>query len=618
LSFDVDVCGTVLEQRCSREIGAVPESVGSPFELYQESSGGEHWHSRAHVNRHGEVPLRLRGYRMRSGDTELNGFRASPIVAIRTSEANVALAARRFWEEFPRAVSIAGNRLELGLWPRQFPDDHELQGGEQKTFRLAVAFDDDPVTSVPLAWYRSPLVAATDPEWYSAAQATSFLVPDSEDPHAPYLALVNAALDPEVGFAAKRERIDEYGWRHFGDLYADHEAAGHAGTDPVVSHYNNQYDAIYGFGLRFMKTGDVRWWLPMDELASHVIDIDVYHTTRDKAAYNGGLFWHTQHYTDAGTSTHRTYPRGAELGGGGPSAEHNYSTGLMLHYFLTGNVASREAAVGLARWVLSMDDGARSRFRWIDRGPTGLVSATGSASYHGPGRAPGNSITVLMNAHRLTGDRAFLEKAEELIRRCIHPADDIPARNLLDAERRWYYTVFLQALAEYLERKSELGERDRMFAYARASLLHYARWMMEHEYPYLEKPEILEYPNETWAAQDMRKCDVLDLASRHASDAERPRFLERADFFFRSSTTTLTGMTTRSLTRPLVLMLTHGYMHAWFRRNGLAERLPSTGAHYDFGKPIVFVPQRARAVRRAAILAGIAVSVAILGGFAMW
>ena len=54
---------------------------------------------------------------------------------------------------------------------------------------------------------------------------------------------------------------------------------------------------------------DPRWRVLMDDLARHVADIDIYHTVEDKAAYNGGLFWHTCHYVDAGTSTHRSYPR---------------------------------------------------------------------------------------------------------------------------------------------------------------------------------------------------------------------------------------------------------------------------------------------------------------------
>ena len=71
----------------------------------------------------------------------------------------------------------------------------------------------------------------------------------------------------------------------------------------------------------------------MTELASHVTDIDIYHTDRDKAAYNSGLFWHTFHYVAAGKSTHRSYPRHATgVCGGGPANEHNYTAGLLLHY----------------------------------------------------------------------------------------------------------------------------------------------------------------------------------------------------------------------------------------------------------------------------------------------
>ncbi len=141
----------------------------------------------------------------------------------------------------------------------------------------------------------------------------------------------------------------------------------------------------------------------MDELASHVRDIDIYHTADDKSAYAGGLFWHTAHYVDAGKSSHRTYMKAAGVGGGGPANEHAYSTGLMLHYFLTGEQASRDAAVGLAEWILGLDDGSRTPFRWLSRADTGLASKTHSLEYHGPGRGAGNAIVVLLNGHRLTG-----------------------------------------------------------------------------------------------------------------------------------------------------------------------------------------------------------------------
>jgi len=47
-------------------------------------------------------------------------------------------------------------------------------------------------------------------------------------------------IEGEHTFERKREVIDEYGWRHFGDIYADHEAVRHTKPSPLVSHFNNQ------------------------------------------------------------------------------------------------------------------------------------------------------------------------------------------------------------------------------------------------------------------------------------------------------------------------------------------------------------------------------------------
>ena len=91
--------------------------------------------------------------------------------------------------------------------------------------------------------------------------------------------------------------------------YADHEQAYYDGPRPVISHYNNQFDMVLGGILQLARTEDPAWWDLFEPLARHVVDIDLYHTTRDRPAYNGGLFWFTDHYLDAATSTHRTYSR---------------------------------------------------------------------------------------------------------------------------------------------------------------------------------------------------------------------------------------------------------------------------------------------------------------------
>lgn len=583
---------------CSPQLGSGLRPHACPVELYQDSSGGENWRSSNHVNRHGHVPLTLSGYRLISKDVAQAGARATPLIWLKGAGQEVGIAIEHFWQNFPKALEATTDSLTLRLFPRQYADVHEIQGGEQKTHTFFVAFDADEVTETGLAWCRSPLIARCDPTWYSDTGVVPYLMPAAEDRNPEYLQLVTAAIEGDDTFERKREVIDEFGWRHFGDIYADHESVFYRGPGRPVSHYNNQYDAMAGFAYQFLRTGDVRWWTLMNELAAHVVDIDVYHTDRDKAGFNRGLFWHTAHYTDAGTSTHRSHPRASGIQGGGPSAEHNYTTGLALHHFLTGNPLSREVAIDLARWVINMDDGRRTILRWVCRSATGWASATGSLAYHGPGRGAGHSINALLDGHRLSGDRIFLDKAEELIRRCVHPNDVVEELNLLDAERRWSYIVFLQVLGRYLVFKRDLGQLDRMYAYARESLLRYARWMAVHEYPYLNKPEILEFPTETWAAQDMRKSEVFKWAASHATGEARGRFLERSEFFFRQSTATLLGADSRTLARPMVLLLSNGFMHAYFQQNP-GTAVPSPPSIADFGSPRRFVPQRVRAKRRA-------------------
>ncbi|VTS00259.1 hypothetical protein : Uncharacterized protein OS=bacterium UASB270 GN=U27_06401 PE=4 SV=1 [Gemmata massiliana] len=621
--FDCRFPGDEFDLRCSPEIGAPVEKFTAPFKLHQDSSGGENWRSTNHLNRKHEVTTTFRGYQLTSGESERTGLRATPIVTLTNRERAVGITMPHFWQNFPTRVTATRDSLTLRLLPRQSADSHELQGGEQKTWTFAVAFGPD-ATPEALEWFRQPARAFASPKWYCASGAIPYLSPKADDPNADYLKLVDAAIEGADTFDAKREKIDEYGWRHFGDIYGDHESVYHTGPQPMVSHYNNQYDPVAGFAYQLMRSGDPRWLRHMEELAAHVIDIDIYHTTQDKSAYNGGLFWHTYHYVDADTGTHRSYPRSllqlkgmpgldpndpkAQRSksvyalGGGPANEHNYTTGLMLHHFLTGSAASREAALGLARWVIDMDDGSKTVFRWLASGNTGYASQSRDAGYHGPGRGSGNSLSALVDGHRLSGDAAFLNKAEQLVRRCIHPNDDVPKRNLLDVENRWFYTMFLQALGKYLDHKAERDELDGMYAYARASLLHYARWMADHEVPTLSRPEILEYPNETWTAQDMRKSEVFKFAAKHAAGAEKTRFLERAEFFFRDSVSRLTAFETRTLARPVVLMLSFGYMHAHFQRHPEEAAPPPKIEVHDFGRPEVFVPQKVRAKKRAKLL----------------
>jgi hypothetical protein len=523
--------------------------------------------------------------------------RATPVLALHDGSKSLTAVIDKFWQNFPKALAADHNGVTLSLFPPQFGDVYELQGGEQKTHTVYLAFADQAPQITAWQWLHDRLIPRSTPEWYAKSDAWHYVTPLSQDQNTASVALIATAAKGPQSFFARREIIDEYGWRHFGDFYADHEAVGHRGKTPLVSHYNNQYDGLYGALVQYVRSGDRDWFELARDLAKHVIDIDIYHCQEDRAAYNGGLFWHSDHYVDIATATHRAFSKAAleanpgSRPGGGPSNEHNYTTGLLHYYFLTGDVMAREAVLSLADWVINMDDGSQRFLGYLDKRPTGFCSATRSRAYHGPGRGAGNSINALLDGYTLTQEKRYLAQAEALIRRCIHPHDDIQALHLEDVEGHWSYTVFLQALGKYLDMKIDQHEIDFMYSYARASLLHYAQWMDAHEVPYASIFERVEIPTETWPAQDIRKSIIFHFATKYTSDAcWRLAYRQKADFFFQRSIEDVSAFPTCTLTRPLVLLMTNAYIHTYFQMYPDTQA-PQAPQRDDFGHPRGFTAQ---------------------------
>ena len=275
------------------------------------------------MERDSRVHLPFSGYTGECDGKTFTGARATPDLFLHTPQAGVRIATTEFWQNFPKSLGTESSSrlLCLGLLPRDYDFGHELQGGERTTHAFSLAFGPES--------RREDLFSIMDarswcasPQWFPTVEALPHFVPrDGAD--SDYCALVDDALDPDKGLAAKREIIDEYGWRNFGELYADHEAKYHESDEIFVSHYNNQYDPILGFGVNFLRTGEAAWFQLFDELARRVLDIDLYHTKQDRSAFNQGMFWHTGHYHTAQRCTHRTFP--SEQGPGGGS-RRNTST----------------------------------------------------------------------------------------------------------------------------------------------------------------------------------------------------------------------------------------------------------------------------------------------------
>ncbi len=552
--------------------------------LYQDSSGGRNWQSRSHVNRNNEIPLSFQGYRVTvDGSEHKAGLRALPCLVLDGPSGRMMLGVRDFWQNFPKALEIGENRPAIRLFPYHFADLFELQGGEKKTHTCFLDWSADTDPILFQGRIHAPLEVGSTPDWYAASGALPYLVDEARVDDRRVRDLVQQAVDDTSGFFARREIIDEYGWRNFGDWYADHEAVGHTGPEPLVAHYNNQYDGIWGSLARYLHTGESAWFTLGDQLCRHVRDIDIYHTDRDKPEFNGGLLWHTEHYLPAETATHRCFsrrhapPRDLSCYGGGPAMSHNYAAGLLLHYYLTGEEDSRQSVLELVEFIRNVFISRTTlsyflveTLRKVRTSALALIRGRAMVDFdkvysmNGPGRGSGNSLSTLMTAYEMTGDVQYLTIAESIIQICIHPQDDIESMDMLDIENRWMYTVFLQALGKYLDIAGK-DDKARLQNYAAESLVHYARWMAANEYLYLDTPEKLEFPNETWAAQEIRKCNVFLYAAQYCPADEQDVFIERARYFYNGCLETLKAYDTRTLTRPITLLLQNSYMMLSFQ-----------------------------------------------------
>lgn len=509
-------------------------STEQQFMLTQSASGGEHWQSPIHWDANRELTVKSNGYTLvDAAGLNQSGLRAQPRLLYSNSAAAIAVELLHFWENFPITVDSEHGQTQWHL----FPQATELQGGESKTWQFRLALPTDSVSTIS--------AGSLDQLWSARIRYNvDYLNQSGVLPHLQldsgqraFADLIDIGIDATEGFKAKRERIDVYGWRNFGDLYADHETHGLPPQPYFISLYNNQYDPLMGMTLQYLQSGDDRWLELFEPLNRHLQDIDIYDTEKDKAEYNGGLFWHTNHYLPAETCSHRSYSKHHTAvydnfsAGGGPGGQHCYTTGLMLQYHLFGDLGAGQRVTQLSRWVRRFYNGNGTlldrsfRFLTIDLKAAGFCNIGNKA----PGfrypldRGTGNYLVALLDAFEVTQDSALMDEVAFVIRNTCHPAEDLSTRNLLDVENAWFYTVFLQAVARFLFLKNSFGQQDADFAYARACLLNFARWMRDNERFYLDRPEILEFPNDTWCAQDLRKATIYAAAASLEPDAESRR-----------------------------------------------------------------------------------------------
>ncbi len=514
-----------------RLLDRIPLTGG--LSLYQDSSGGENWFHRAHVNRENVIPLSFRGYRIKYRGGRIDaGLRATPWLELADMRWAVAVAAPAFWQNFPKALGVEPEgTLRVGLWPSERADPHELQGGEQKTHefwlyflhrrgersvreRMAFAREVMPAClNRPVAWPSAEAVAA--------ANVLDPTLPAGAGGYDKYEAMVSAAVRGQVNLFTHREQADEYGWRHFGDTpaYNEHDQtqSPHHGLI-ACSHYNNEYDLGFGMLLQALRNADAdprlarAWWeLGLDALR-HEADIDIYHTQDDPAPiYNGGTFTHTSHGVDAGTSTHRGSPLDEMWGrldwpwhrGSTPEAGHLRNRGILTAYLLTGDRHLLDAAWELVELV---------SFK---------IGTDQFAQISVPDRCGGNNLQILLDAHQLTWEEKYLSLCEKLVANLDY--DAVVARSK-EPSPGWQSALYLKSLGRFIEAMAEKGLRHER---AISNYLRYAADILEH---CRARPD--RRHQGPWS---YLTCEVLMQAAELSEEpAARDAFIEAAKEAFRA------------------------------------------------------------------------------------
>ncbi len=298
---------------------------------------------------------------------------------------------RHFWEQYPKSVSLTGTGLEFGLWAVESGLILEVADGFQKTHELVLGrVENDLQAQARAALLSQPYVLGFDAEYLAGTGALGIMAPASSAEYPPFRASYEASVEEAyTAYLRQRESRGEYGMHNFGDTTFSW------GWGPSYIFWSNQeYDHHYGFLMQYLRSGDIRFWQIGDQAARHYRDIDVIHHSTNPLIVGAPRSHNTKHVVADGW-----YP---DHNLGGVAVHHAWVEGLWLHYLLTGDELTYEAARGAADWFAAEVE----RDRWY-RG--------------GVERGPGWTMVALMGSYRATSDEKYLKAAQVV-------ADDVYLR----------------------------------------------------------------------------------------------------------------------------------------------------------------------------------------------
>ncbi|MGI5817552.1 MAG: carbohydrate binding domain-containing protein [Armatimonadota bacterium] len=278
----------------------------------------------------------------------------------------LTVAARDFWQNWPKAFEVDDGALAVGLYPRITPSDryanrpnehilyyhvrdgrYTFRAGLEKRHELLVGPAGAATGDEVLARVNRPLLVTAPPGWYIDSGAVHDIAAVEGREFEAY----NEALSRCVeGHLALREADRWYGLMNFGDWWGER-----------VNNWGNvEYDMQHANLTQYFRTGDRRFFDLAEQAARHNADIDVVHHAAGQRAGPGGARRVGQAWVHSMGHTGGYYPHdymGMSIYSQGycENRGHMWNQGNLTYWLLTGDAQVRRAAIQLADWSAGPD-----------------------------------------------------------------------------------------------------------------------------------------------------------------------------------------------------------------------------------------------------------------------
>jgi len=274
-----------------------------------------------------------------NGDSEkFEGKNAQGWITVSGKNGSIQASVWRFWQQYPKSLKADQDTLEIGLFePSEEIPVYKPRFGESKRHDLWFTFADRPMdneTSTALGLLADQPPRLFDREWFCLSGGISLMDPDfykNEQELRDYM--INT-----YGDVSTRRVTGKFGIRNFGDM-------------PYGSgQWRNGYWAMIQGSLNWgLASGDQRWLERSFEISRHIADIDTVYITPghpDWEPWNG--------VTCALGKDHSVH------GGNALWSAFQIGESLVLHYWITGDPDSLDAAVSNADYLIRSGSGVGS------------------------------------------------------------------------------------------------------------------------------------------------------------------------------------------------------------------------------------------------------------------